>query len=78
MKVYGYGCYCFNLGDRPLSGIMTGVYPVDNKDMHCFEFTKEKETRYFLLESRKDIKKNSKKLNLYHYLAQNLNINSLA
>jgi len=40
MKVYGYGCYCLNLGDRPLSGIMTGVYPVDEKDMHCFEFTK--------------------------------------
>ena len=40
MKVYGYGCYCLNLGDRPLSGIMTGVYPVDPQDLHCFEFTK--------------------------------------
>ena len=40
MNVYGYGCYCLNLGDRPLSGIMTGVYPVDDKDRHCFEFTK--------------------------------------
>ena len=40
MKTYGYGCYCLNLGDRPLAGIMTGVYPVDNKDKHCFEFTR--------------------------------------
>lgn len=23
-KTYGYGCYCLNLGDRPLAGIMTG------------------------------------------------------
>ena len=23
-KTYGYGCYCLNLGDRPLSGVMTG------------------------------------------------------
>lgn len=40
MKTYGYGCYCLNLGDRPLAGIMTGVYPVDDKDKHCFEFTR--------------------------------------
>ena len=23
-RAYGYGCYCLNLGDRPLSGTMTG------------------------------------------------------
>ena len=40
MKTYGYGCYCLNLGDRPLAGVMTGVYPVDEKDKHCFEFTR--------------------------------------
>jgi len=39
-KTYGYGCYCLNLGDRPLSGTMTGVVPVDDKDMHCFQFTR--------------------------------------
>lgn len=39
-KTYGYGCYCLNLGDRPLSGIMTGVEPVDKKDHHCFQFTR--------------------------------------
>ena len=27
INTYGYGCYCLNLGDRPLAGIMTGVYP---------------------------------------------------
>lgn len=40
IKTYGYGCYCLNLGDRPLAGIMTGVFPVDKKDKHCFEFTR--------------------------------------
>lgn len=40
LNTYGYGCYCLNLGDRPLAGIMTGVYPVDAKDRHCFEFTR--------------------------------------
>merc|ERR1712193_298516 len=40
LSVYGYGCYCLNLGDRPLSGAMAGVIPVDDKDRHCFEFTK--------------------------------------
>ena len=39
--IYGYGCYCLNLGDRPLSGQMTGVLPVDGKDRHCFEYHKE-------------------------------------
>lgn len=39
-RTYGYGCYCLNLGDRPLSGVMTGVEPVDAKDMHCFQFTR--------------------------------------
>ena len=41
INVYGYGCYCLNLSDKPLSGIMSGVYPVDDKDRHCFEFTKK-------------------------------------
>ena len=27
INTYGYGCYCLNLGDRPLAGTMTGVYP---------------------------------------------------
>jgi hypothetical protein len=40
MQLYGYGCYCLNLGDRPLSGIMTGVDPVDPKDEVCYNFTK--------------------------------------
>ena len=41
IKLLSYGCYCVNLGqwsDQPL----TGVYPVDDRDMHCFEFTKER------------------------------------
>ena len=40
INTYGYGCYCLNLGDRPLAGILAGVYPVDAKDKHCFEFTR--------------------------------------
>ncbi|CBY36796.1 unnamed protein product [Oikopleura dioica] len=39
-RAYGYGCYCLNLGDRPLSGTMTGVYPMDAKDQHCFDFVR--------------------------------------
>ena len=48
MNVYAYGCYCLNLGKYPLSGLMSGVYPVDDKDRHCFEFTK-KGFLFFLL-----------------------------
>lgn len=40
MKIYGYGCYCLNLGDRPLSGMMSGVIPVDDVDEMCFRWTK--------------------------------------
>jgi len=39
-KIYGYGCYCLNLGDRPLSGMMSGVVPVDEVDHMCFKWTK--------------------------------------
>ena len=39
MKTYGYGCYCLNLGDRPLAGVMTGVYPVDDKAQSCIHST---------------------------------------
>lgn len=39
-SIYGYGCYCLNLGDRPLSGMMTGVEPVDDVDELCFQWTK--------------------------------------
>lgn len=35
---YGYGCYCLNLGDRPLSGITFGRTPIDMKDTHCFKW----------------------------------------
>ena len=31
-RFYAYGCYCLNLGDRPLAGVMTGMYPVDTLD----------------------------------------------
>lgn len=40
MKIYGYGCYCLNLGDRPLSGMMNGVVPIDEVDEMCFRWTK--------------------------------------
>ena len=39
-QIYGYGCYCLNLGDRPLSGMMSGVVPVDDVDHMCFKWTK--------------------------------------
>lgn len=34
---YGYGCYCLNLGDRPMSGSTFGRPPVDEKDRHCYD-----------------------------------------
>jgi len=34
---YGYGCYCLNLGDRPMSGSTFGRSPVDEKDRHCYD-----------------------------------------
>lgn len=40
-KVYGYGCYCLNLGDTPLSGNSNyGGVPVDETDRMCFDWTK--------------------------------------
>ena len=35
INTYGYGCYCLNLGDRPLAGIMTGVYPGNFYSLKC-------------------------------------------
>ena len=32
LRFYAYGCYCLNLGDRPLAGIMTGMEPADLLD----------------------------------------------
>ena len=32
LRFYAYGCYCLNLGDRPMAGIMTGMEPADLLD----------------------------------------------
>ena len=40
IKIYGYGCYCLNLGDRPLTGNLSGVEPVDETDALCHKWTK--------------------------------------
>lgn len=39
-RIYGYGCYCLNLGDRPLTGNLSGVVPVDETDALCHKWTK--------------------------------------
>ena len=31
-KFYSYGCYCLNIGDRPLTGILNGFKPHDKVD----------------------------------------------
>ncbi|CAG5081628.1 Oidioi.mRNA.OKI2018_I69.PAR.g9927.t1.cds [Oikopleura dioica] len=38
-KIYGYGCYCLNLGERPMSGMVQGVEPVDEIDQVCQKYT---------------------------------------
>ncbi|CAG5090952.1 Oidioi.mRNA.OKI2018_I69.PAR.g12784.t1.cds [Oikopleura dioica] len=40
LKFYSYGCYCLNLGDRPLTGILAGFKPTDLIDKTCFQWTK--------------------------------------
>lgn len=32
LNFYSYGCYCLNLGDRPLTGILGGYKPTDEID----------------------------------------------
>jgi len=32
LKFYSYGCYCLNIGDRPLTGILSGYQPQDKID----------------------------------------------
>ena len=39
LKTYGYGCYCLNLGEKPMSGMVRGVEPVDEMDRHCYRYT---------------------------------------
>jgi len=39
-RIYGYGCYCLNLGDRPLTGNLSGVQPVDETDALCHKWNK--------------------------------------
>merc|ERR1712193_520539 len=38
-KIYGYGCYCLNLGERPMTGMVQGVEPVDEIDRVCQKYT---------------------------------------
>ena len=38
-RTYGYGCYCLNLGDKPMTGMVSGVEPVDEMDRHCYKYT---------------------------------------
>ena len=40
MKLHGYGCYCLNLGDRPLSSSTYGVDPRDEIDQLCRSWTR--------------------------------------
>ena len=40
IKIYGYGCYCLNLGDSPMSGSTHGVSAVDDTDRHCQKWTR--------------------------------------
>jgi len=39
-KIYGYGCYCLNRGDRPQTGYFSGVEPVDEVDELCHKWSK--------------------------------------
>ncbi|CBY39064.1 unnamed protein product [Oikopleura dioica] len=38
-KIYGYGCYCLNLGERPMTGMVQGVEPIDEIDRVCQKYT---------------------------------------
>ena len=38
LKFYSYGCYCLNLGDRPLTGILAGYRPQDEIDEYGIRF----------------------------------------
>jgi len=41
-NLYGYGCYCLNLGGSPMSGLneLNGVKPMDDIDRTCFHWTR--------------------------------------
>ncbi len=41
-QLYGYGCYCLNLGGSPMSGLneLNGVKPMDDIDRTCFHWTR--------------------------------------
>jgi len=39
LKTYGYGCYCLNLGEKPMTGLVSGVEPIDEMDRHCYRYT---------------------------------------
>ena len=32
LRFYSYGCYCLNIGDRPMTGVMAGYRPQDQID----------------------------------------------
>ena len=42
LQLYGYGCYCLNLGGSPMSGLneLNGVKPMDDIDRTCFHWTR--------------------------------------
>lgn len=39
LQAYGYGCYCLNLGETPMSGMVQGIAPKDAKDEVCQKYT---------------------------------------
>ena len=36
-----FRCYCLNLGEKPMSGMVSGVEPIDELDHHCYRYTQE-------------------------------------
>ena len=56
-KIAAYGCYCLSLKGleqgTPLTALYPGVLPVDKKDKHCLEYSKEGVTEFsFCVEVR--------------------------